>query len=112
MAGPAGWVAKEFGWINFWGFTIVAAIPGMVLLWILWSKGYVGEGIRQSTTIDETKLKEPVGALRIAGFLLILAGLVGVLLSKQLEADPNWLYASLASFAVGMTLAWKRKAIA
>jgi MFS transporter, PAT family, beta-lactamase induction signal transducer AmpG len=112
MAGPAGWVAKEFGWINFWGFTIVAAIPGMVLLWILWSKGYVGEGIRQSTTIDETKLKEPVGAFRIAGFLIIIAGLVGMLLSKQLEADPSWLYASLASFAVGMTLAWKRKAVA
>lgn len=112
MAGPAGWVAKEFGWVNFWGFTIVAAIPGMVLLWILWSKGYVGDGIRQSTVIDESKLKDPVGAARILGFLLIILGLVGVLLSQQLKAEPMWLYGSIASFAVGMALAWKRKALA
>ncbi len=112
MAGPAGWVAKEFGWINFWGFTIVAAIPGMVLLWLLWSRGYVGEGIRQSEGVDESKLKEPVGAARIIGFLLIIAGLVGVLLSQQLQAASMWLYASLASFAVGMALAWKRRSLA
>jgi MFS transporter, PAT family, beta-lactamase induction signal transducer AmpG len=112
MAGPAGWVAKEFGWVGFWGFTVVAAIPGMALLWLLWSKGYVSEGIRQSASIDETKLKEPVGALRIVGFLLILVGLVGVLLSQQLQAEAMWLYASLASFVVGMAMAWKRKAIA
>jgi MFS transporter, PAT family, beta-lactamase induction signal transducer AmpG len=112
MAGPAGWVAKEFGWVNFWGFTIVAAIPGMVLLWLLWSKGYVGDGIRQTQGVDETKLKEPVGAARILGFLLIIAGLVGVLLSQQLQAAPMWLYASLGSFVVGMALAWKRKALA
>lgn len=112
MAGPAGWVAKEIGWVGFWGFTIIAAIPGMILLWILWSKGYVVQSVRQSVTIDETKLKEPVGMLRIFGFLLILAGLVGVLLSQQLGAAPTWLYASLVSFAVGMALAWKRKVLA
>ncbi len=112
MAGPAGWVAKEIGWVGFWGFTIVAAIPGMILLWILWSKGYVVQTARQTVAVDETKLKEPVGVLRIFGFLLILVGLVGVLLSKQLEAEPIWLYVSLASFVIGMALAWKRKAIA
>lgn len=112
MAGPAGWVAKEIGWVGFWGFTIMAAIPGMILLWILWSKGYVVQSVRQSATIDETKLREPVGVLRIFGFLLILVGLVGVLLSQQLAAAPTWLYASLASFVIGMALAWKRKAVA
>ena len=112
MAGPAGWVAKEIGWVGFWGFTIVAAIPGMILLWMLWSKGYVVQSVRQSATIDETKLKEPVGMLRIIGFLLILGGLVGVLLSNQLELAPTWLYASLASFVIGIAMAWKRKAIA
>lgn len=110
MAGPAGWVAKEIGWVGFWGFTIVAAIPGMIFLWILWSKGYVGDGIRQTQGVDETKLKEPVGAARIFGFLLIIAGLVGVLLSQQLEAAPMWLYASLGAFVIGMALAWKRRA--
>ncbi len=112
MAGPAGWVAEQIGWFGFWGFTIVAAIPGMLFLWALWSKGYVGDGIRQSTAIDDSKLKEPVGAIRIVGFLLIVAGLVGVLMSQQLKADSFWLYASLGSFAAGMALAWKRKALA
>jgi PAT family beta-lactamase induction signal transducer AmpG len=112
MAGPAGWVAEQIGWFGFWGFTIVAAIPGMLFLWALWSKGYVGDGIRQSTAIDDSKLKEPVGAIRIVGFLLIVAGLVGVLMSQQLKADNFWLYASLGSFAAGMALAWKRKALA
>lgn len=108
MAGPAGWVADKFGWVGFWGFTIVAAIPGMVLLYLLWSRGYVVEGIRQTEAVDSNKLKEPVGILRIAGFGLIIAGLVGVLLSRQLEAESVWLYGSLAAFVVGMALAWKR----
>lgn len=111
MAGPAGWVAKEIGWVGFWGFTIVAAIPGMLLLWALWSKGYVVEGIRQTDGVDDRKLREPVGALRIFGFLLIVAGLVGVLLSQQLEAASVWLYVSLGAFVVGTALAWKRKAV-
>jgi MFS transporter, PAT family, beta-lactamase induction signal transducer AmpG len=111
MAGPAGWMAEQVGWVGFWGFTIVAAIPGMFLLWLLWSKGYVVEGVRQAQGVDETKLKEPVGALRILGFLLIIAGLVGVLLSQQLQAAPMWLYASVAAFVVGMALAWRRKAL-
>jgi MFS transporter, PAT family, beta-lactamase induction signal transducer AmpG len=112
MAGPAGWVAEEIGWFGFWGFTIAAAVPGMILLWILWSKGYVVDSIRQTKGLDDSKLKEPVGALRILGFLMIIAGLVGVLLSQQLQAETIWLYAALASFAVGMALAWKRKATA
>jgi MFS transporter, PAT family, beta-lactamase induction signal transducer AmpG len=112
MAGPAGWMAEKVGWVGFWGFTIVAAIPGMILLWMLWSKGYVVEGVRQAQGVDETKLKEPVGALRITGFLLVIAGLVGVLLSQQLQAAPMWLYASLAAFVLGGAMAWKRRAVA
>lgn len=112
MAGPAGWVAEKIGWVGFWGFTIVAAIPGMILLWLLWNKGYVGEGVRQSTSVDDSKLKEPVGAARILGFLLIIVGLVGVLLSQQLQATSIWLYASLGIFVLGVVLSWKRKALA
>jgi MFS transporter, PAT family, beta-lactamase induction signal transducer AmpG len=33
MAGPAGWMAEKLGWVGFWGMTIVAAIPGMILLY-------------------------------------------------------------------------------
>jgi MFS transporter, PAT family, beta-lactamase induction signal transducer AmpG len=107
MAGPAGWVAKEIGWVGFWGFTIVAAIPGMILLWILWSKGYVGEGIRQTQGVDETKLKEPVGALRILGALVAVAGLVGLLLSQSLEWASSTTAICAAALVIGALLAWK-----
>ena len=56
MAGPAGWVAKEIGWVGFWGFTVVAAIPGMLLLWTLWRKGYVVQSVRQPSTTDDGQI--------------------------------------------------------
>jgi MFS transporter, PAT family, beta-lactamase induction signal transducer AmpG len=49
LSTPAGALAEKLGWISFWGFTVVAAVPGMVLLWLLWRKGYVVESIRQPT---------------------------------------------------------------
>jgi MFS transporter, PAT family, beta-lactamase induction signal transducer AmpG len=107
MAGPAGIVAENFGWVIFWGFTVVAAIPGMLLLWLLWSKGYVVEGVRQAETVDEQRLRQPVGPVRIAGFVLVVAGLVGVLLAQQLELASPIMYASLAALLAGALLAWK-----
>jgi PAT family beta-lactamase induction signal transducer AmpG len=68
MAGPAGIVADKIGWVGFWGFTVVAAIPGMLLLWILWNKGYVVQSIRQTGGVDDRQLRQPVGAWRILGF--------------------------------------------
>ena len=56
MAGPAGIVAKEIGWVGFWGFTVVAAVPGMLLLWVLWRKGYVVQSVRQASTEDDGHL--------------------------------------------------------
>ncbi|MBB5686939.1 AmpG family muropeptide MFS transporter [Sphingobium boeckii] len=53
MAGPAGIVAEKVGWIGFWGFTVIAAIPGMLLLWLLWSRGYVVSSVRQPGTEDD-----------------------------------------------------------
>ena len=110
MAGPAGTVAEKLGWVGFWGFTVAAAIPGMLLLWILWNKGYVVESIRQTGVVDEQELKQPVGAWRVVGFALIVAGLVGVLMYQQLELGTHILAASLVAFVVGMLLAWKGKA--
>jgi MFS transporter, PAT family, beta-lactamase induction signal transducer AmpG len=107
MAGPAGWVAGEIGWVGFWGFTIVAAIPGMLFLWALWSKGYVGEGVRQSTSVDERTLREPVGPLRILGFLLVLAGLVGLLLVGPLELANSVAALFAVVLVAGGLLAWK-----
>jgi PAT family beta-lactamase induction signal transducer AmpG len=31
----------------------VAAIPGMLLLWLLWNKGYLAQSIRQPSTEDD-----------------------------------------------------------
>jgi MFS transporter, PAT family, beta-lactamase induction signal transducer AmpG len=53
LSTPAGVIAKELGWVNFWGFTVLAAIPGMLLLWLLWHRGYVVENIRQPSTQDD-----------------------------------------------------------
>ena len=107
MAGPAGIVAENFGWVGFWGFTVVAAIPGMVLLWLLWSKGYVVQSIHQVEAVDDKALKEPVGPLRIFGFLLVVAGLIGLLLSQPLEFATNLTLAFAAVLVAGGLLAWK-----
>jgi PAT family beta-lactamase induction signal transducer AmpG len=107
MAGPAGIVAENVGWVGFWGFTVVAAIPGMILLWLLWSKGYVAQGIYQVEGINEKALKEPVGPFRILGFLLIVAGLIGLLLSQPLEFTTNLTLAFAAVLVAGALLAWR-----
>ena len=109
MAGPAGIVAENFGWVFFWGFTVVAAIPGMLLLWLLWSKGYVVEGVRQAEVVDVQKLRQPVGAMRITGFALIVAGLVGILLSQQLELASYVMGLSLVAVVMGSIMAWTGK---
>ncbi len=109
MAGPAGIVADRIGWVGFWGFTVIAAIPGMILLWILWSKGYVVQGIRQTDSVDETTLKEPIGPRRLAGFVLIVAGLVGVLLSQPLQWTGAVTALCTAVLVLGAALAWAGK---
>ena len=58
MAAPAGIAAEKLGWIGFWGMTIAAAVPGMLLLWLLWSRGYVVQSVRQ--TNDESATPEAV----------------------------------------------------
>jgi MFS transporter, PAT family, beta-lactamase induction signal transducer AmpG len=107
MAGPAGIVAEEIGWVGFWGFTVVAAIPGMILLWVLWSKGYVVQSIRQADAVEHAAPKEPVGALRIVGFLLVVVGLIGLLLAGPLEFANNITAIFAAVLVAGGLLAWK-----
>ena len=107
MAGPAGILAEEVGWVSFWGFTVVAAIPGMIFLWLLWSKGYVVQSIRQSEGVDEKALKDPVSAVRIMGFVVIVAGLIGLLLSKPFDLAVRMIAMFAAITVVGGLLAWK-----
>jgi MFS transporter, PAT family, beta-lactamase induction signal transducer AmpG len=54
LSTPSGYLATELGWIGFWGFTVVAAVPGMALLWLLWRRGYVVQSIRQPSTQNDT----------------------------------------------------------
>lgn len=48
LAAPAGYFAEELGWVGFWLMTTIVALPGMVLLWILWRKGFVVESVRKA----------------------------------------------------------------
>jgi PAT family beta-lactamase induction signal transducer AmpG len=107
MAGPAGIIAEKTGWVGFWGFTVIAAIPGMILLWILWSKGYVVQSIRQTDMVDDKKLKEPVGPIRIAGFVLVVTGLIGLLLSGPLELVNSITAIFAVVLVAGAVLAWR-----
>jgi PAT family beta-lactamase induction signal transducer AmpG len=52
LAAPAGMLANGLGWVGFWGFTVLAAIPGMCLLWILWRRGFIVNSVRQSQPND------------------------------------------------------------
>jgi PAT family beta-lactamase induction signal transducer AmpG len=79
----------------------------MILLWVLWSKGYVVQSIHQVETVNEKAMKEPVGPLRILGFLLIVAGLIGLLLSQPLEFATNLTWVFAAVLVAGGLLAWK-----
>jgi PAT family beta-lactamase induction signal transducer AmpG len=79
----------------------------MVLLWLLWSKGYVVQSIHQVEAVDEKALKEPVGPVRIFGFLLVVAGLIGLLLSQPLDFATNLTLAFAALLVAGGLLAWK-----
>ncbi|WP_432770613.1 MAG: AmpG family muropeptide MFS transporter [Sphingopyxis sp.] len=62
MAAPAGYLAVTFGWVGFWAITIVAAVPGMLLLWLLWHKGYVVQSVRQPGTEDDGHETPPPAA--------------------------------------------------
>jgi len=81
----------------------------MLLLWVLWNKGYVVQSIRQTGGVDERQLRQPVGAWRILGFVLIVAGLVGVLMYQQLELGAPVLATALVAFVAGSFLAWRGK---
>jgi MFS transporter, PAT family, beta-lactamase induction signal transducer AmpG len=48
LSSPAGIIAEQLGWVGFWVMTTVVALPGMLLLWILWRKGFVVESVRKA----------------------------------------------------------------
>jgi MFS transporter, PAT family, beta-lactamase induction signal transducer AmpG len=48
LSSPAGIIAEQLGWVGFWVMTTVVALPGMLLLWVLWRKGFVVESVRKA----------------------------------------------------------------
>ena len=48
LSSPAGIFAEQLGWVGFWIMTTIVALPGMVLLWFLWRKGFVVESVRKA----------------------------------------------------------------
>ncbi len=46
LAAPAGIAADALGWPLFYVFTTVVALPGLVVLWVMWQRGFVGESVR------------------------------------------------------------------
>jgi len=53
LSTPSGYLAEGLGWFWFWAFTVAVAVPGMLLLWIMWRKGFVVETVRQPSTTDD-----------------------------------------------------------
>lgn len=48
LSSPAGIFAEQLDWVGFWIMTTIVALPGMVLLWFLWRKGFVVESVRKA----------------------------------------------------------------
>jgi len=65
LATPSGYLAENLGWVGFWTFTVIVAIPGMALLWILWRKGFVVESVRQTAVPDDGKADDPPEAANV-----------------------------------------------
>ncbi|KQM65058.1 MFS transporter permease [Sphingomonas sp. Leaf17] len=47
LSTPSGYAAEALGWAGFWLLTMVMALPGLALLWILWRRGFVVSAVRQ-----------------------------------------------------------------
>ncbi|SFS00246.1 AmpG family muropeptide MFS transporter [Sphingomonas jatrophae] len=47
LSAPSGYAAEALGWPGFWLLTMLVAVPGMGLLWLLWRRGFVVETVRQ-----------------------------------------------------------------
>ncbi len=52
LSTPSGYAAEALGWPGFWMVTMIVAVPGLVLLWILWRRGFVVGSIRQPGSTD------------------------------------------------------------
>lgn len=40
LSTPSGYLAEMFGWVGFYVLTTIVALPGLLLLWLLWRRGF------------------------------------------------------------------------
>ncbi|MFQ5347940.1 MAG: MFS transporter [Rhodothalassiaceae bacterium] len=50
VGGPSGALAETVGWFDFYLLTTLAALPGLVLLWLLWRRGFTVRDAAQTTS--------------------------------------------------------------
>jgi PAT family beta-lactamase induction signal transducer AmpG len=62
LSSPAGIAAEQLGWVAFWLMTMAVALPGMLLLWVLWRRGFVVESVRQPKSEDDEASPTEPGA--------------------------------------------------
>ncbi|HEX8511577.1 MAG TPA: MFS transporter [Allosphingosinicella sp.] len=53
LTSPAGIMAESLGWPGFWLMTMAVGVPGLLLLWILWRRGFVVDTVRQPRSEDD-----------------------------------------------------------
>jgi PAT family beta-lactamase induction signal transducer AmpG len=54
LAAPSGIAAEQLGWVGFYVLTTIVALPGLLLLWVMWRRGFVVETVRQPGTVTQT----------------------------------------------------------
>ncbi|HWW64923.1 MAG TPA: MFS transporter [Sphingomonadaceae bacterium] len=49
LSAPSGYAAEALGWAGFYLLTTLVALPGLLLLLLMWRRGFVVENVRQSS---------------------------------------------------------------
>lgn len=66
LSAPSGIAAEELGWPGFYVLTTIVALPGMLLLWLMWRRGFVADSVRQPEAEPEP-VEPALAAPRTAG---------------------------------------------
>jgi MFS transporter, PAT family, beta-lactamase induction signal transducer AmpG len=52
LSAPSGYAAEALGWPGFYALTTIVALPGLLLLLLMWRRGFVVETVRQPGVED------------------------------------------------------------
>ena len=62
LSTPSGFLAEGLGWPAFYVMTSLVALPGLVLLWLIWRRGVVGEAVRSAAVDGDAPASAPPAA--------------------------------------------------